>query len=62
MKTKRKFLAEWVQIIDPNSPHFKKCGVIMDDDYLHNGVVCFRVISGPDVITIEPQHLKLIQM
>lgn len=62
MKPKRKYLAEWVQIIDSNSPHFKKCGVIMDDEYPHNGMMCYRVISGPEVIIIEPQHLKLIQM
>jgi len=62
MKTKRKYLAQWVQIVDPDSIHYKRCGVVMDEEYLHNGIMCCRVICGPDMISIESRHLKLIQV
>jgi len=34
----------------------------MDEEYLHNGVMCCRVIVGPEVIPVESQYLKLIQV
>jgi len=60
-KRNRKYLTQWVQIVDPDSAHYKRCGVVMDEEYLHNGVMCYRIICGPDVIPVEPQNLKLIQ-
>jgi hypothetical protein len=62
MKTKRKYLAQWVKIDQSASPHNKKCGVVMDEEYLHNSVMCCRVIVGPEVIPVESQYLKLIQV
>lgn len=62
MKTKRKYLAQWVQIVDPDSTHYKKCGVVMDEEYIHNGIMRCRVIIGKDVVPVEAQHLILIQV
>ena len=62
MKTKRKYLALWVKIDQPASPHHKKCGVVIDEECLHNGVMCCRVIVGHEVIPVESQYLKLIQV
>lgn len=62
MKTKRKYLAQWVQINLETSAYYKKCGVVMDEEYLHNGLICCLVILGKDVVPIESQYLKLIQV
>lgn len=62
MKTKRTYLAQWVRIDQPNSPHYKTCGVVMDEEYLHNGVMCCRVIVGKDAVPVEAQYLTLIQV
>jgi|APGre2960657423_1045063.scaffolds.fasta_scaffold654422_1 hypothetical protein len=61
MKKKIKYLAQWVKINQPTMSHHGKCGVVMDEDYLYNGVICCRVIIGPEVIPVEAEYLKLIQ-
>jgi|688.fasta_scaffold850277_2 hypothetical protein len=59
---KRKYLAKWVQILQLDSEFYRKTGVVMDEEYLHNGVMCCRVIVGPNVVPVESQYLKLIQV
>ena len=61
MKTKRKFLARLVLINDQDSLFYKKIGVVMDEDFHYNGVICCRVIVDKDVIIIDPYNLKIIE-
>ena len=62
-KTKRKYLAQWVRIDKTNSPYYRKCGVVMDEEHLHNGVMCCKIIlGGSHIASIEHQFLTLIQM
>ena len=58
--TKRKYLARWVKILDENSPYYKKDGVVMDEEYVHNGVMCCRIILQKEVVAIESRFLKII--
>ena len=60
MKTKRKYLARWVQILDQDSLFYKKAGVVMDEEYVRNGVMCCRIILGKDIVAIESQYLKIL--
>ena len=63
MKSKpRKYLAQWVKIINEDSPHYKKCGVVMDEEYLYNGVMCCRIILQKEVVAVEPRFLKIIHV
>lgn len=59
---KKRYLANWVQVTDPSSDYYKKVGVVMDEEYLHNGVLCCRIILQKEVIAVEPRFLKIIQM
>jgi len=58
----RKYLAQWVQVVGSNSQDEGRVGVVMDEGYLHNGVLCCRVIVGKDVIAVEARCLKKIQV
>ncbi len=62
MSTKRKYLSRWVKINKPDSIHHKKCGVVMDEEYIYNGTMCCRVIMESTIIPIEFQYLMLIQV
>lgn len=61
-KKKRKYLGNWVQILQVDSKYYRKAGVVMDEEHLHNGVMCCKVDIGPEIVPIEPQYLKLIQV
>lgn len=58
----RKYLALWVQVVSPDSPHDGKAGVVMDEEFLYNGILCCRIIVGKEVIAAESRHLKKIQV
>jgi hypothetical protein len=62
MKTKRKYLARWVQILDNNSSFYKKAGVVMDEEYLHNGIMCCRIILDEEIVAVEAQYLKVLEV
>lgn len=56
----KKLLATWVKVTNRDLPTYNKTGVVMDDDFLHNGVICCRVIINKDVHCIEAQYLQPI--
>ena len=58
----RKYLAQWVQVVSSDSPHSGKVGVVMDEEFLHNGVMCCRIIVGDEAVAAESRHLKKIQV
>lgn len=58
----RKYLAQWVQVVGSDSSNDGKVGVVMDEEYLHNGVLCCRIIVGKDTIAVESRYLKKIQV
>lgn len=59
---KRKYLAQWVQVMNSCAQHSGKIGVVMDEEYLHNGVLCCRIIIEKGIIAVEAHHLKKIQI
>lgn len=61
-KIKYKYLARWVQIIDPSSLHFKKCEVVIDEECLYAGVMCCKLIIGSKIVFVESRYLKLIDI
>lgn len=58
----RKYLAQWVQVSNSGTQHEGKVGVVMDEEFLHNGIMCCRLIVGKEVIAVESRHLKKIQV
>jgi len=60
-KTSRtKLLARIVRVNNTSLDPHNKTGVVMDDDYLHNGVICCRVIIAGKVYCIEADDLQVV--
>jgi hypothetical protein len=58
----RKYLAQWVQVLNSNTSHDGKVGVVMDEEYLHNGIMCCRIVCSKENIAVESRYLKKVQV
>lgn len=59
-KSTDKLIAKIVKVKNRDLPSYNKTGVVMDDDTLHNGVICCRVIIGDGVHYIEADDLQIV--